>query len=321
MKDFQSSMPLLSFAVPVHNGARHLPRLLASLSEQEYLNFEVVVCDNCSTDETPQIVLEAAHADPRIRFVRNPTNIGQIANFNRVFELSRGQYIRWIGSDDWLEPTYARKCIDALEAAPDAVAATTYQDHIDDEGRRFYAEYRGERLDSDRADERFRRMLWFCTADYLYLDPIYSMLRRSVLERTRRLLVVPDMDQVLAVELAMAGPFIHVPECLAHRRRENVTREEVVRRYHPERYKELDGLVPLKDTMAAMWASVERAQLGPIERAACAVALVRYAGQSSHRTLRPKVRRRARRVVERISPELMELYRRSRSYVREELLT
>jgi glycosyltransferase involved in cell wall biosynthesis len=315
------AQPQLSFAVPVRNGAQHLPRLLDSLRAQDHESFEIVLCDNCSTDGTSQLAMEAASADPRLRFFRNERNIGQIANFNRVFELSRGRYIRWIGADDWLEPSYARRCVDALEAAPRAIGVTTYQDHVADDGSRYYAEYRGPRLDSDRPEERFRRMLWFFTASYLYIDPIYSTLRRSALEKSRRLLVVQSMDQVLAAELALAGPFVHVPACLAHRRKEDVSKQEVIRRYHPERYAELDGLRMLGGTLAAMWESVERAPLGPVERAACAVALARFASLATQRTLEPRVRRGARRMVERVSPELVELYRRSRGNGREEQRT
>jgi glycosyltransferase involved in cell wall biosynthesis len=270
--------PRVSFAVPVRNGARTLPRLLASLRSQDLPDIEIVVSDNCSTDETSDILRSLARRDARIRHIRNETNIGQVANFNRVFELCRAPYVRWIGADDWLEPSYARRCVEALEQAPEAVGVTTYQDHVEDDGTRHYAEYVGERLDSPRAEDRYRRMLWFFHEDYRYADPIYAMFRRHALLRTRRFLMVPAMDHVLASELALLGPFVHVPECLAHRGRETLDEDERLRRYvaNPARSRELDPFWRAGVTYRAMREAVVRAELTPRARAQCMAALVRY---------------------------------------------
>jgi glycosyltransferase involved in cell wall biosynthesis len=110
----RSEAPVLSFGLPVRNGAAFLRRTLESLETQDFRDVEVVVCDNQSTDETGAIVKEFASRDPRFKYYLNETNIGQIENFNRVFELTNGRYFRWIGSDDWLDPSYARRCVEAL---------------------------------------------------------------------------------------------------------------------------------------------------------------------------------------------------------------
>jgi glycosyltransferase involved in cell wall biosynthesis len=273
--------------------------LLTSLQAQDLGDFEVVVTDNRSADDTPSIVEGFARTDRRFRYYLNERNLGQVANFNRAFERCRGRYVRWIGADDWLEPSYARRCVEALERVPQAIGATTYQDHVDPDGTRHYAEYTGERLDSPRPDTRYRRMLWFFTADYRYADPIYSLFRRSMLSRTRGFAMVPAMDHVLASELALLGPFVHVTERLAHRGREPVSERERLRRYveDPSRAAALDPFANAGATLAAMWEVLERAELTSIERARCRAALARYTARcwSANLTFRTRAQLRALR--------------------------
>jgi glycosyltransferase involved in cell wall biosynthesis len=117
--------PRVSFGIPVRNGGSFLGRALDSLLAQDFDDFEIVVCDNASTDKTPEVMQRYAERDPRVRCILNEEDIGQIENFNRVYELSRGEFFRWMGADDWLEPAYARKCVAVLDTRPDAVGATT----------------------------------------------------------------------------------------------------------------------------------------------------------------------------------------------------
>ena len=108
--------PRLSFGLAVWNGEDTIRQCLDSLLAQDFTDFEVVVSDNASTDGTSQILEEYAARDPRIRVSRNQENIGQIENVNLVCRQSRGEYFRWIGVSDWLEPHYASRCVEALDA-------------------------------------------------------------------------------------------------------------------------------------------------------------------------------------------------------------
>lgn len=213
-----NTTPLLSFGVPVRNTAFTVARTLDSILAQDCPDFEIVVCDNHSDDETPDICAEYAERDKRVRFVQNEANIGLLNNFKKVFELSVGKYFRWLGGHDWIDPTYASQCVRELEAHPEAIGVTTYQTYVSQDGTEQYAAYVGERLDSDLAYRRFIRMLWFFTADYRFIDPMYSLLRRDALLRTRRNFNVPLQDFVLSAELSLLGPIRHIPQRLAHRR-------------------------------------------------------------------------------------------------------
>ena len=108
-------MTLVSILTPAYKPDFFADALRSALA-QTHDDFEHVICDDCPGDEVAAIVREVAGDDPRVRYVRNAEDIGQIENFNLAFRESRGEYLRWMGADDWLEPSYARLCAAALDA-------------------------------------------------------------------------------------------------------------------------------------------------------------------------------------------------------------
>lgn len=263
--------PLLSFAIPIYNGEKVLPRLLDSLLAQDFPDFEIIISDNASTDQTFEVCQAYVQKDTRVRYHQNAENVGINANFNLLIDLARGKYMRWIGGDDSLEPDYARKCVEALAARPDTIGVTTYQDFVDDYGNRSYYEYAGRRLDYPRAYQRYRRMLWFMLNDHRYIDPIYTMVRRDVLQQIGGHRSVLSADQVLAVEMSLGGPFTHVPECLAHRGwpfGQEVDRKALLRRIFHQDYDKVCRQTYL-NTLAAFWAPVMRMQMPWWEKLMC----------------------------------------------------
>ncbi len=266
--------PRVSVGLPVRDGEATLPRALDSLLAQTFDAFEIVVVDNGSTDRTREICLDYASIDSRVRYHRNEANIGQIANFNRAFELSRAEYFRWAGCNDWWEPTYLQRCVEALDREPSAVLVTCYQAHYDDAGNRFYQEYTGSRVDSGKAHRRFARLLWFLRHSRYLLDPIYSMMRRSALQETNLLPPMLGTDLVLAAELSLVGPWCHVPECLAYRRiTSTVPRPVLARRFDPRVQM---GVWSLERICRAMAARVASRPMGAWAKAACYLSLVRH---------------------------------------------
>ena len=230
--------------MPVRNGEGSIRKCIDSLLAQDFDDFEIIVSDNASTDGTCAILDEYAARDSRVVIHRNEENTGQIENVNLVFRLSRGEFFRWIGVDDWLDPKYASRCVGALDADPDAVLVTTYfRIHTGDGGSK-YEEYAGERPDSDDPVRRFARQPWFFHAGDATYDAIYSMIRRTALERTSLIRMMVWADCMLAAELSLIGRHLHVPECLAHRlkayKEHYRDREKLLRRYHPTRHQELE---------------------------------------------------------------------------------
>jgi len=97
-----AGVPRFSVLIPTYNGARYLSESIDSVLNQTYRDFELLVLDNASTDETQQIL--ARYRDPRLRVFRNDRNLGFIGNVERGRTLARGHFLVDIGSDDVWEP-------------------------------------------------------------------------------------------------------------------------------------------------------------------------------------------------------------------------
>lgn len=127
-------IPRVTIGLPVYNGRNYLAQTMESLLAQTYTDFELVICDNASTDDTEAICRAFAARDERVRYFRNEENIGASANYNRVFELGRGMYFKWAAHDDLLAPAYLERCVEVLDQNPDVVLAYTQAKAIDGKG-------------------------------------------------------------------------------------------------------------------------------------------------------------------------------------------
>src|SRR5687767_12231980 len=128
------SQPLVSIGMPVFNGERYLESAIRSNLDQSYGNLELIVSDNASADRTELICRDLAASDSRIRFHRNERNIGAAANYNKVFELARGEFFRWSNADDLLDPELVTQTLPVLQSTPDAVIAYGRTGLIDENG-------------------------------------------------------------------------------------------------------------------------------------------------------------------------------------------
>lgn len=232
----------VTIGLPTHDGARFLSQALDSLLAQDHPSFEIVVSDNASTDATPDILRDYAARDPRIRVERTDELLTAPANFNRVFAAARGPYFMWAADDDRWDPTYVRRCVAALEAAPDAVMACTGLRFIDGEGAIVdadYDRYDNPDLSSASVVERIRRLLrrggWY---------EVYGVTRRDALARTRLFQETYGPDVLLVLELAMLGPIVKVPDTLFFYR-------QLAGRAERERVERQGGVEGLDDLMQA----------------------------------------------------------------------
>jgi glycosyltransferase involved in cell wall biosynthesis len=211
--------PNVSVGLAVRNVVDVVERCLKSVLSQDFADLEFVISDNASDDGTRDVLEEYARLDDRISFSVNAVNIGLHENVNRVLELSRGTLFRWISADDWLEPGYLSTCVSALSARDDAIGVTThFTIHTPDGGTR-YEEYDGEFPTSADPARRFERMLWFFHEQDSKYDPVYGLYRRDALLRSGRLRASEQADWLLAAELALMGPIMHLGRRLAHRTR------------------------------------------------------------------------------------------------------
>ncbi len=95
--------PLVTVAIPTYNRSKSIGQALESVLSQDYPNIEIFVSDNCSDDDTPELIEKYQKYD-KIRYTRQPTNIGLLANWNYCLDAARGQYYLILSDDDCLEP-------------------------------------------------------------------------------------------------------------------------------------------------------------------------------------------------------------------------
>jgi hypothetical protein len=114
-----NSAPIVSFVVPCYKLAHLLPECVNSILSQDYAEFEILIMDNNSPDSTPEVA--QSFRDPRVRHIRNESNIGHIRNFNKGISLARGKYVWLLSADDKLRsPHVLSRFVDAMERNPGA---------------------------------------------------------------------------------------------------------------------------------------------------------------------------------------------------------
>lgn len=207
-------VPLVSICVPVYNGQQFLPRVLDSLLAQTLTDFELLISDNASTDATALICEQYVRKDPRVRYIRQPTNIGAPRNWNAVARAARGRYMKWATANDEYAPTMLERCVAALEADPSAVLAQGMTCLVDQStGARETYKDDLPLLEARPAE----RLMSLCMK--LRLNNGQSgVIRASALRNTRFDRLYAGGDFVLMAELAMQGKFIVLPEVLFYRR-------------------------------------------------------------------------------------------------------
>jgi glycosyltransferase involved in cell wall biosynthesis len=110
----QERLPKVSIGLPVFNGESFLQESLESLLGQTYEDFELIISDNASTDSTPDIVAKYKALDPRIRYFRQPRNIGASENFLFVLSQARAELFMWASHDDIWEENWLEVLCDSI---------------------------------------------------------------------------------------------------------------------------------------------------------------------------------------------------------------
>ncbi|WP_158687979.1 MULTISPECIES: glycosyltransferase [Actinomycetes] len=204
----------LSIGLPVKNGAGFLAGALDSLLAQTFGDFELLVADNESSDETAEIVHDYARRDPRVRYHRHAHDIGAAANFNYVFQATSGALFKWAAADDLQHETFVQRCVTALAEFPTAAAACSAIEHIDEDGVSLGVT---QDLRASAAAEPADRFADLIRYDYS-CAVAFGVQRRALAERTRLLLPFWGSDRVFLAELALAGPIVVLDEPLFQER-------------------------------------------------------------------------------------------------------
>jgi glycosyltransferase involved in cell wall biosynthesis len=231
-----SRAPRVSVGLPVYNGERYLRETLDSLLAQTFEDFELIICDNASTDGSEAISRAYLARYPRVRYVRHESNLGVARNFNSAFHLARGKYFKWAASDDLVAPQLLQRCYEAIEADPDVVLACPRTRFVGADGEQLPGSDGALHLMQPRASDRFRQLsenLGWCNAQY-------GLMRSDALRRTALFGSFIGSDLCFLAELTLYGKFFEIPDYLLFRRfhdgaSSSLTVEQLVTFYEPTR--------------------------------------------------------------------------------------
>jgi glycosyltransferase involved in cell wall biosynthesis len=168
--------PTVSIGVPIFNGDESLCAALDSLLSQTFNDFEIIISDNASFDQTEKICRAYLEKDSRIKYYRQNKNLGAEANFLFVLEKSIGKYFMWAAADDVRSNNFIELNLEFLEKNSNYVSSIS---PVKFYGNDFDQKKMGDRsLDDSRFDMRFRRFFgpWHANGAF------YSLMRTEIVK-------------------------------------------------------------------------------------------------------------------------------------------
>ncbi len=219
MTNSSDAPPRVTIGLPVYNGANYLREAIESLLSQSFDDFELIISDNASTDDTQAICEHYAASDARVRYERCSTNLGASRNYNRLVAMARGEFFKWAAHDDNCHPEFIAECISALDREPNAVLCFPSVHLIDDTGAIVSKYPFGLNVSHTTAHER---LVAYLTQNFIrkkrMCNPIFGVIRLSALQKTRLIQNFIGSDRSLLAHLALLGKFIQLPDFLFERR-------------------------------------------------------------------------------------------------------
>ncbi len=109
------SQPFVSICIPVYNGLKHLNECLDSCLNQQYANYEIIICDDGSHDKSTELIEDYARKHSKIRFFRNEKNLGLVGNWNRCLDHAKGEWIKFVFQDDYITPDCLQVFLESVQ--------------------------------------------------------------------------------------------------------------------------------------------------------------------------------------------------------------
>lgn len=204
-------MSLVSIGLPVYNGENYVKNAIESILNQTFKDFELIICDNASTDGTEAICREYAAKDDRIIYHRNEKNIGAGPNFNLTFEMASGKYFKWSAHDDICKPEYLEECVKVLEKDESVVLCHSDMTWIDYQNRQVKGYgYLLPGMDSNDCKVRFKQLI---STGHGCFD-VFGLIRKDILGKTPLIASFIGSDRSLLAELGLYGKLVRVPKVL-----------------------------------------------------------------------------------------------------------
>jgi glycosyltransferase involved in cell wall biosynthesis len=202
------SEPKVSVVIPTFNRSTFLRQAMTSVLAQRYSDFELIVSDNASTDDTPAMV--TGWMDGRIRHFRNDRNLGMAPNWNAGMRHARGEYVALLEDDNWWHPEYLARTVDTLDRHPDIAFVHTGL-HLTDAQGKVMQVFR--RWGSDRICDKKTELITLLQGNKIFLSTVTA--RRAIIETVglfdEAIPFAPDWDLWLRVYMHHDGAFVAEP--------------------------------------------------------------------------------------------------------------
>jgi glycosyltransferase involved in cell wall biosynthesis len=212
--------PRVSIGLPVFNAELYLEQSLEAVLGQTFRDFELIISSNASTDGTDDICRRYAERDERIRFIRQPSNIGAVPNHNLVLDQATAPLFKWVSGDDLYARDLIERCVALLDAEPELVLAHSWTAAINGDGELIQALPYPLATERPEPEARLRSLLFAGDEmpGAIRADDFYGVIRTDVLRKMKRLGSFYHSDQTYTANLALHGPFGIIPEWLYFRR-------------------------------------------------------------------------------------------------------
>lgn len=214
----KTETPLVSIGLPVYNGENFVAEAIQCVLDQTFFHWELIICDNSSTDRTVAICREFADRDSRISVHQNARNMGVSFNYNEVFRLSRGQYFKWMAHDDLFAPQFIESCIKELEKDERLVLVFPKMCYVAADGRLLRRQASELSVLGPTAESRAKQVMSLATQGMDFIWLTYGLIRRDVLKQSGAMGLFAGDDQVLLFKIALCGGIKQLKEEMFFRR-------------------------------------------------------------------------------------------------------
>ena len=230
-----NSEPFVTIGLPTYNRPVGLQKCLESILKQTYSNLEIIISDNCSTDEAVQnVIKQYAAKDGRIKHFQQPVNIGLEENFNFVYAKASADYFIWMSDDDYFDANYVQTCVMFLVNNPDHILCSGIAKYYS--GNNFLFDEKMFRLDQGSVYTRI--FTYFRKAGKN--GNFYGIFRNQVLH-AKPLGEHVGCDWSFMAKLAVLGKLTYVSTTTYHRSADgnSGTRKKMVKKFRLNKFKTL----------------------------------------------------------------------------------